>query len=89
MARVLELEKIVKPESIKKAILAKVPENTKDLNSKAFDEATSFSKQRSPVISDSARIRQRRVEAGTALPFFHPVEGPNEAGEVAELKTGK
>ncbi|MGI6784996.1 MAG: 2-oxoacid:acceptor oxidoreductase family protein [Aminivibrio sp.] len=38
VARVLELEKVAKPESIKKAILAKVPENTKDLNSKAFEE---------------------------------------------------
>ncbi len=38
VARVLELEKIVQPESIKKAVLAKVPEGTKQLNSQAFDE---------------------------------------------------
>lgn len=38
VARVLELEKIVRPESIKKAILGKVPEGTKQLNSQAFDE---------------------------------------------------
>jgi len=38
VARVLELEKIAKPESIKKAILGKVPEGTKQLNSQAFDE---------------------------------------------------
>ena len=38
VARVLELEKIVRPESIKKAILAKVPEGTKQLNAQAFDE---------------------------------------------------
>jgi len=38
IARVLELEKIVRPESVKKAILAKVPEGTKQLNAQAFDE---------------------------------------------------
>jgi len=38
VARVLELENIVKPESVKKAILAKVPEKTKQSNSLAFDE---------------------------------------------------
>jgi 2-oxoglutarate ferredoxin oxidoreductase subunit gamma len=38
VARVLELEKIVRPDSLKKAILAKVPEGTKQLNAQAFDE---------------------------------------------------
>lgn len=38
VARVLELEKIAKPESLKKAVLAKVPPATKELNSQAFDE---------------------------------------------------
>ena len=38
VARVLELEKITKPESSKKAILGKVPQGTKQLNSQAFDE---------------------------------------------------
>ena len=38
VARVLELENIVRPESVKKAILEKVPAGTKELNAKAFDE---------------------------------------------------
>ncbi len=38
VARVLELEKMAKPDSLKKAVLASVPEATKKLNSQAFDE---------------------------------------------------
>lgn len=38
VARVLELENVVHPESVKKAILEKVPAGTKELNSQAFDE---------------------------------------------------
>ena len=37
-ARVLEVKKLMKPESIKKAILARVPKGTEEMNEKAFNE---------------------------------------------------
>ena len=38
VARVLELEKIVSPDSVRKAICARVPKGTEELNTRAFDE---------------------------------------------------
>lgn len=38
VARVLELEKVLSPEAMKKAILARVPKGTEELNSRAFEE---------------------------------------------------
>jgi len=38
MAKILEKKEIIKPENIKKAILARVPKGTEELNAKAFDE---------------------------------------------------
>ncbi|MBO8153082.1 2-oxoacid:acceptor oxidoreductase family protein [Thermovirga sp.] len=38
MAKILERKGIIKPENIKKAILARVPKGTEELNAKAFDE---------------------------------------------------
>jgi 2-oxoglutarate ferredoxin oxidoreductase subunit gamma len=38
VARVMELDNILKPEAIKKALLQAVPKGTEDLNTRAFDE---------------------------------------------------
>ena len=38
VARVLELEKIMEPESLRKAMMNRVPKGTEELNSKAFEE---------------------------------------------------
>ena len=43
-ARVLELADLTKPESVKKAILNRVPAGTEELNSKAFDEGYALMK---------------------------------------------
>jgi 2-oxoglutarate ferredoxin oxidoreductase subunit gamma len=38
VARVLELDNILSPEAVKKAILDTVPKGTEELNTKAFEE---------------------------------------------------
>ena len=37
VARVLEVENIMKPEAVRKAMLDRVPKGTEDLNAKAFE----------------------------------------------------
>ena len=44
VARVLELEGMMKPEAVRKAMLDRVPKGTEELNSKAFDEGYSMFK---------------------------------------------
>ena len=44
IARVLELEGMMKPEAVRKAMLDRVPKGTEELNSKAFDEGYSMFK---------------------------------------------
>ncbi|MDR1885987.1 MAG: 2-oxoacid:acceptor oxidoreductase family protein [Synergistaceae bacterium] len=46
IARVLELEKLVRPESIRNTILANVPKGTEELNSNAFDEGYKLMKDK-------------------------------------------
>ena len=38
VARVLELENIMKPDAVRKAMLDRVPKGTEELNAKAFEE---------------------------------------------------
>lgn len=45
-ARVLELQGLMKPESIKETILESVPKGTEELNSKAFDEGYAMMKSK-------------------------------------------
>lgn len=44
-ARVLELERILEPGAIRKAVMGRVPKGTEELNGKAFDEGYSIFKQ--------------------------------------------
>ncbi|MFA0888044.1 MAG: 2-oxoacid:acceptor oxidoreductase family protein [Synergistales bacterium] len=45
-ARILELAKIVQPESVKRAILARVPKGTEKLNEQAFEEGYAMMKEK-------------------------------------------
>ncbi|MDR1508957.1 MAG: 2-oxoacid:acceptor oxidoreductase family protein [Synergistaceae bacterium] len=46
VARALELENLVKPDSIRNTILENVPRGTEELNSKAFDEGYKMMKEK-------------------------------------------
>jgi 2-oxoglutarate ferredoxin oxidoreductase subunit gamma len=46
VARVLELENLVRPDSIRNTILENVPRGTEELNSKAFDEGYKLMKEK-------------------------------------------
>jgi 2-oxoglutarate ferredoxin oxidoreductase subunit gamma len=45
-ARILELAKVVQPESVKRAILARVPKGTEKLNEQAFEEGYAMMKEK-------------------------------------------
>ena len=45
-ARILELAEVVQPESVKKAILARVPKGTEKLNEQAFEEGYAMMKEK-------------------------------------------
>jgi len=45
-ARILELGKVVQPESVKRAILARVPKGTEKLNEQAFEEGYAMMKEK-------------------------------------------
>ena len=45
-ARILELADVVQPESVKKAILARVPKGTEKLNEQAFEEGYAMMKEK-------------------------------------------
>lgn len=46
VARVLELQGLLKPDSIKQTILENVPKGTEELNSRAFDEGYKLMKEK-------------------------------------------